>query len=381
MWRRGERLYALLVFVVVALEALVLGGLALIFSGRYLGLWGYPLLRGALWQALIATALALAVLSAYVLIYHAYTAARERGGQGMVELWLARFTQALFGEAELPPPPWPPAAVAALLNLREIVQGEPAERVSEWLRQSRPPWMRALRGLFSSRPARLEALEALAQARLPESLEAILPYLQHPDPVIRLAAARAAARVARGQGRARLAEALLKAELPKGALLEALVLLEQRAGPVLKFLLMHGDSKAAWAALEALGRLKLRAWISRALPYLKHPDPELKAAAMRAFWRLRYPPKGYEPAVLAALKDEQEFVRLNAVRLAALFGSEAARQGLWKALFDPSFYVRRAAAEGLKALDGDLLRAAAHSHPDRYGRAMAEQVLLEAVWT
>ncbi|MER3489560.1 MAG: PBS lyase, partial [Meiothermus sp.] len=49
----------------------------------------------------------------------------------------------------------------------------------------------------------------------------------------------------------------------------------------------------------------------------------------------------------------------------------------WKRLGDPSFYVRRAAAEALKDLDPSLLAEAAQRHPDPYARAMAQQVLRE----
>ena len=49
-------------------------------------------------------------------------------------------------------------------------------------------------------------------------------------------------------------------------------------------------------------------------------------------------------------------------------------------LSDPSFYVRRAAAEALGTLDPETLREAAQVYPDPYGRAMAAQVLQEASW-
>lgn len=378
MWRRGERLYALLVFLVVVLEAVALGGLVVAFSGRLWDLWGYPLAQRVLLQALVLTGVALALLSAYILLYHGYTQARELQERKAYEDWLARLTQALFGEADLPPPPWPRPALEALLSLREMLSGEFAERLADWIRQARPPWGRVLRGRLASRPARLEALEALAQARLPETLDLILPYLDHPDPVLRLSAARAGARVAQGEGVLRLAEALLRAALPRGALLEALLLLEHRAPPVIEALLQQGAEEERWAALEAIGRLKLKALAPQVLPFLDSRDPELLAAALRALLRLGYPPKGYEEVLLAALKDEREFLRVHAARLLALLKNDLARQALWKALGDPSFYVRRAAAEGLRLLDAGLLERAAQKHPDPYGRAMAEQVLKEA---
>lgn len=378
MWRRGERLYALLVFGVVVLEALALGGLVLTFSGRLLGLFGYPLVQRALLQALLLTGVALALISAYVLLYHAYTEAKESRDRQAYEAWLARFTRALFGEEEVPPPPWPRPALEALLSLREMLKGEMEARLADWLRQARPPWGRVLKGRWASRPARLEALEALAQARLPETLGLILPYLAHPDPVLRLAAARAGARVAQGEGVEVFAQALLRAALPRGALLEALLLLEGRAEPVVRRLLQEGGGEERWAALEALGRLRLAPLAEAALGFLDHPDPELRAAALRALLRLGHPPKGYEEALLAALRDEREFLRAHAARLLALLGNDLARRALWQALADPSFYVRRAAAEGLRSLDREALAQAARKHPDPYGRAMAEQVLREA---
>ncbi|ULR40303.1 MULTISPECIES: HEAT repeat domain-containing protein [Thermus] len=378
MWRRGERLYALLVFLVVVLESLALGGLVAVFSGRLFNLFGYPVAYQALFCALLLTGVALSLLSAYILLYHAYTASRESYERKLYETWLTRFTEALFAGEAPPRPPWPRPALEALLNLREILKGEFSERITEWLRQANLPWPRILRARLTSRPLRLEALEALAQARLPETLEVILPYLAHPDPVLRLAAARAGARVAQGDGVLDLANALLEAALPRGALLEVLLLLEDRGGPVVEYFLTRGGQEEVWAALEAVGRMKLSSLAEKVLAFLDHPDPELRAAAMRALYRLRYLPQGYEGVLLGALKDPEEFLRVHAARLLALLNNELAQRALWKALADPSFYVRRAAAEGLLLANRDLLVRAAEAHPDPYGKAMAQQVLREA---
>ncbi|GAA6754767.1 hypothetical protein Thermus77420_02410 [Thermus thalpophilus] len=374
MWRPGEGLYALVVFLVVLLEALALGYLVLAFTGRLFGLLGYGETMGALLLGLALTGLALVLLGAYVLLYHAYTAWRERREAQQKEAYLERFTQALLAGEPPPPLPWPQAALVALLALRESLKGELAEALLPWLRQGLSRWERALRSPLASRARRLEALDALAQARLPEAFPLVFPYLTHQDPVLRLAAARAAARLARGEDLEALAQALLRAALPRGALLEVLLLLEERAEPVVRRFLQEGGSEEVWAALEALGRLKLHGLAAKALALLHHPDPEVKAAAMRALWRLEYPPLGHEEAVLAALGAEEEFLRLQAVRLLPLLGGGLARRALWKALSDPSFYVRRGAAEALKALDPSLLKRAAEAHPDPYGRAMARQV-------
>ncbi|GAA6746733.1 HEAT repeat domain-containing protein [Thermus brockianus] len=375
MWRPGEGLYALVVFLVVLLEALALGYLVLTLTARLFGLLGYGETLGALLLGLALTGLALVLLGAYALLYHAYTAWREGQEERLRERYLERFAQALLEGGSPPPFPWPKEAFAALLALRESLKGDLGQALLPWLRLGLPRWERALKGPLASRARRLEALDALAQARLPEAFPLVLPYLAHPDPVLRLGAARSGARLVGEQDLEAFAEALLRAALPRGALLEVLLLLEGRAEPVVRRLLKAGGREEVGAALEALGRLKLHSLAEEALAFLHHPDPEVRAAAMRALWRLEYPPLGHEEAVLAALEAEEEFVRLQAVRLLPLLGEPLARRALWRALSDPSFYVRRAAAEALKALNPALLERAAEAHPDPYGRAMAKQVL------
>ena len=375
MWRRGEWLFALLVLLALSLEAVALGYLGLVLTARAFGALPYRQAQGALLLAALLTALLLGVLALYLLGYHAYTAVREARERVVFEAWLARFTEALFG-GKPPLPPWPREALEALLALRETLKGEMAERVTGWIRKLHPSWERRLRSRLASRAARLEAMDALAQARLSEALPSLLPYLKHPDPVLRLAAARAAARLARPEDVEAFGRGLLEAALPRGALLEVLLLLEDRAGPALRDLLEKGGADEQWAALEAIGRLRRHDLVERVLPFLAEADPELKAAALRALWRLGYPPQGHEEAVLAALFAPQEFLRVQAVRVLPLLG-EKAKRALWNRLGDPSFYVRRAAAEALKAMDPALLAEAAQRHPDRYGRAMARQVLKE----
>ncbi|MER3479707.1 MAG: PBS lyase [Meiothermus sp.] len=375
MWRRGEWILALLVLLALPLEGVALAYLGLVLTARAFGALPYGQALGALLLSVWLTALALGVFGLYILLYHTYTEAREGRDRALREAWLIRLTEALFG-GPLPPFPWPRAALEALLALRETLKGEMAEGVTDWLRQARPPWERVLQGRFSSRPTRLEAMDALAQARLSEALPSLLPYLKHPDPVLRLAAARAAARLARPEDVEAFGRGLLEAALPRGALLEVLLLLEDRSGPVLQVFLEGGGPGERWAALEAIGRLKRHDLAEGVLPFLAQPDLELKAAALRALWRLGYPPSGHEAEILAALLAQEEFLRVQAVRVLPLLG-EKAKRALWKRLGDPSFYVRRAAAEALKDLDPSLLAEAAQRHPDPYARAMAQQVLRE----
>lgn len=379
MWRKGEHLYALLVLLVVVLEAYALVALVLTFSSQLFHWADSSLVWSALLQALFLTGMSLLILSAFVLTYHAYTAKKEAWDKVAFQRFLNLFADALFSGTDPPPLPWPPVALEALLRLRETLKGEMGEKVADWLRQARPPWIRWLRSRWASRSRRLEALEALGLASLPETLEDILPYLRHPDPVLRLAAARAAARTAQGEGVLQLGEALLSTGLARGGLLETL-LLEERAEPVTALFLERGGKEEAWAALEAIGRLRLHALAERVLPFLKVDDPELQAAALRALYRLEYLPSGYEEVILGFLRSEKEFLRIQATRLLPLLPHAQAQQALWEALKDPSFYVRRAAAEALKTLDQRALNEAAEAHPDPYGRAMAAQVLREGVW-
>lgn len=229
MWRRGEWVLALLVLLALPLEGGALAYLGLVLTARAFGALPYGQALGALLLSLWLTAIVLGVFGLYILLYHAYTEAKEGRDRALRAAWLARFTEALFG-GPLPPFPWPRAALEALLALRETPKGEMAERVTDWIRKARPPWEKILQGRFSSRPARLEAMDALAQARLSEAFPRLLPYLKHPDPVLRLAAAC----LVHPEDAPRSGKALLGAGLPRGALLEVFLLLEDRSGPVLQ---------------------------------------------------------------------------------------------------------------------------------------------------
>ncbi|MFN4073119.1 MAG: HEAT repeat domain-containing protein [Thermus sp.] len=372
MWRLRDRLYAFLVFCVVLLEASALGYLTWIFLWRFFGYFPYPVAYKALILSLFITGFTLFLVALYIFLYHAYTTFTDHVSQKTREIWLERFVKALDSDEPISFP-HSTVAVAALLDLREMLVGQESEKVASWLRKVRPRWIRILRSRWSSRQARLEALEALARARLPETLGVVLPYLKHPDSVLRLAAARAAARIARGEGLSDLAKVLLKAKLPRGMLLENLLLLGDRSKEVLDLLLSQGGLEEKWASLEAIARLRLFLYRKVVARFLKHPEPELRAAAMRALFALRYVPKGYEKELFEAANDELDFLRINAIRLWSLYSSRMARRVLWRALADPSFYVRRAAAEGLRRLDIGLLLKASREHPDLFAREIATQ--------
>jgi HEAT repeat protein len=240
------------------------------------------------------------------------------------------------------------------------------------------------------RTVRLEALEGLARARLPQAFAAVNRYVYHPQALIRLMAARAAARTlaawtgpGRADAAAAFAESLGSIDLPAGGVAELLILLEDAASLVIARLMAEPKLAAplARACLDAIGRLGLSPLAYEAGLRITHPDPEVRAAALRAMGRLARVPMRARDAVIIALADDTEFVRIQAARAAAFVPELSAVTALFEALGDRSWWVRRASAESLAARGAwgiDALRKAAASHPDRYARDMAAQVLLDA---
>jgi HEAT repeat protein len=404
MWRRyGDDLYALLVLAVFSTEALVLGFLTWRFAvGASDALGGGGMIT-VLVFAVAATALALVTFGAYVLAYHVVSSRSERGRRDRLEAWSARWVAVLFQEEELPPAPLPSEGIEALLDLREHLSGNEGQRVEDLVRYYRIGESLIERSTLPSRrfrpfgfrwrrrlSRRLEALEALARARLPQSVEPLLLLLEDREPAIRLMAlrsvARSLARMPEGPLRDRavvgFAEAVMTAQVPAGAIEESLLLLEGASEQVLSVLLAAShDAPLLARAIDAAGRLKLLELGEAVAAHCEHPEPEVRAAALRTLGRLGFLPAAAEPGLVAALDDPTEFVRVQTCRTAILLPPEIARPALWERLGDPSWWVRRASAQALLGLGPDgprLLQSAGTGHPDRFARQMAVQVLLDA---
>lgn len=391
MWRRyGDVPYTLLVFAVFALEVVTLGLVIWAFSRNLFGSVPYTEVQGFLVGGVAITAAALALLTGYVLAYHAMSRSRERRSDELGTLWTERWLRALEGDGPFPQPPLTREAQDAALVLREQVGGERGAVLASHL-QAAGVVQELTRRLESRRRiVRIEALEGLARARLPQAFDAVNRYVYHPQPLVRLMAARAAARTLAtwdGQGRydaaSAFAESLATIELPAGAVAELLVLLEDAASMVTARLMADPKLPAplARACLDAIGRLGLSPLAYEAVPRVTHPDPEVRSAALRAMGRLGRVPTRARDAVVIALADDTEFVRVQAARAAAFVPELSAVAALYAALGDRSWWVRRASAESLASRDPwgvDALRRAAASHPDRYARDMAAQVLLDA---
>jgi HEAT repeat protein len=396
MWRRyGDAAYTLLTLAIFGFETIALAGLSLAFLlGTASGIASTPV-EGVLLAVVTSTASALALLGLYLLGYHFVSSMRDRRHGGQLDKWteewiaLALDDDAAAGHGTARR--LPRAAKDSVLSLLEAVKGEEGDRLKEVLaRHGVDRWFlrRARAGHLT---ARLDAIEGLGKARLPQTLDALLELFRHPRQVVRRMAARAAAGTLAVMPpepgpdgpHARFIAALRGADLQSGVVQESLLLLETRAGPILRELLADPDlaDTLRWVALETSGRLGLADMAEQVAPSTTHPDPELRAAAFRALRRLGSVPEGAQAPLLQALQHEVDFVRVQAAHAAAFLPAEVALPALEPRLGDDSWWVRRAAAASMARLGDDgvaAVRRAAETHPEKAAREMAVQVLLEA---
>jgi hypothetical protein len=392
MWRRyGETPYTVLVVGVITVEVLALGGLTWVFAFRLFGFGVSRELEGALIASVAVTAAALVMLTIYILGFHALSMARERRSTERLEMWIERWVRALYDGDEPPAAPLSRDAQQAGLELRELLKGQEGQDLAALLEASGVGHS-LLHQLESHRlTVRLEALDGLARARLSSAFAGVLSHLDDPRTAVRLMAARACARTlaewtpgpGRDQAVAAFVARLHRADLPSGAAGETLQLLEGVAPAVLSRLLRQVEPSALLlkGALNATGRLGLADMADAVVPRITHPDREVRAAALRALSRFRRVPAGARDALVIALNDDTEYVRVQAARAAGRLPQRLAIPLLSDSLGDPSWWVRRASAEALLQVGGRGvagLRRAARKHPDRFARDMSAQVLLDA---
>jgi HEAT repeat protein len=398
MWRRyGDAFYTLLTLAVFGFETIALGALSLSFLlGAASGIASTPV-EGILLGVVTSTASALALLGLYLLSYHFVSNLRDRRQADQLDTWTAWWVGlALTGPGEpVEGTPGgrrlPRVAVDSVLSLLEAVKGEEGDRLKDALSgHGVDGWfLRRARGGHLT--ARLDAIEGLGKARLPQAFDPLLDLFHHGRPVVRRMAARAAAGTLAVMPpepgpdgpHTRFIEAIKHADLQPGVVQESLLLLETRAGPVLRELLGDPElpDRLRWVALETIGRLGLADMAEVAAASSDHPDPELRAATFRCLRRLGSVPEGAEATLLHAVDDKVDFVRVQAAHAAAFVDAQTALPALEPRLEDDSWWVRRAAAASLARL-GELgvatVKRAAQSHPDRAAREMAVQILLEA---
>jgi HEAT repeat protein len=401
MWRRyGDAVYTLMTLAIFGFETIVLGALSLSFLlGSATGIASTPV-EGILLAVVISTASALALLGLYLLSYHFVSAMRDRWHSEQVDKWTEWWVGLALADPTDPSQPadgapngrrLPRVAVDSVLSLLEAVKGEEGDRLKEVLASHGVDRWFLRRARAGHLTARLDAIEGLGKARLPQTLDALLDLFTHSKPVVRRMAARAAAGTVAilppqpgpDSPHARFVDALRRADLQPGVVQESLLLLETRAGPVLRELLADPDlsDTLRWVVLETTGRLGLADMADQVAASGTHPDPELRAAAFRCLRRLQTVPDSAQAPLLDAVGDEVDFVRVQAAHAAAFLPAEAALNALEPRLQDPSWWVRRAAAGSMARL-GEIgvatVKRAAQAHPDPAAREMAVQILLEA---
>jgi len=393
MWRRsGDVAFALVFALAIAIEAVPLGYLTWTLLGRI----GSERTDGPLVTILVgvvaSATLALVIVMAYVLGYQLVSARLEAALVERRQTWVTRWLRVLDGSEPEPPAPLRREAIEALVGLREVLRGSQSDRVASLL-ESYGAAAAFKRAATAGRvPARLEAIEALASARVPSTLTALVRAVNDSQPVVRVAAARAAARTlatveepgARELGASALARALQRGHLPVGIVEEVLVLAEMAAAPIVSDLLLRDGVPSATlrAALDGVGRLQLLVFAEEVARFLTHPDAEVRAAALRATGRLGFLAETSRSAVIAALEAEEDFIRIHATSTARLLPRDQALVTLSERLGDRSWWVRRAAADAMASLGAPGLAElgrAARSHQDRFARDIAEQALRERV--
>lgn len=393
MWRRpGDVAFAIVFALAIAIEAVPLGYLTWTLLGRI----GTERTDGPLVTILVgvvaSATLALVIVMAYVLGYQHVTARLEAALAERRRAWVTRWLRVMDGSEPEPSGPLRREAIEALVGLREVLRGNQSDRVASLL-ESYGAAAALKRAATRGRvPARLEAIEALASARVPSTLTALVRAVSDPQPVVRVAAARAAARTlasvedsgARELGAAALARALERGHLPVGIVEEVLVLAEMAAAPIVSDLLLRDGVPPATlrAALDGVGRLRLLVFAEEVARFLTHPDAEVRAASLRTTARLGFLAETSRSAVIAALEAEEDFIRIHAASAARLLPRAQALSLLAESLGDRSWWVRRAAADAMASLGAPglaKLGRVARQHPDRFARDIAEQALRERV--
>ena len=393
MWRRhGDLLFAAIFAFAISLEAIPLAFLTWTLAkgvfGRSVGARLGSVLLGAVGSA----AAALLLVTTYVLTYQHMSARHESARAERRQAWVSRWLGVLGGSAPEPAGSLEPEGVEALLALRETLRGSESSRIAELLER-----YGAVRALEHSAKhgrlaGRLDAVVALSNARIPSALSTLVNGVYDSNQLISVASARAAARTLarvddlfdRDRGAAALARAMEAQELPYGIVEEVVALSEEAATSLIAILLLHDRPRAPTlrAAIEGIGRLKLLIFAEEVVPFLTHPDDEVRAAALRAVGRLGFLPVSSHGIVISALGDDVDFIRIHAVAAARLLPRPQALALLSDRLGDSSWWVRRAAADALVSLGPAglaQLGRSAREHTDRFARDMAEQALRDQI--
>lgn len=285
------------------------------------------------------------------------------------------------------PRPLGRSGVAALLKLRDSLQGEVSDRLRDLYEQQ--GWLAGdlarLRRRALPLVTRAEVIERLALLRHPVALDALAGELRHRNSEIRALALLA---VARSVGRLNLPPqqqrrlsltlrgAVVGGRFSVGQVQETLTLMDDAGLPLARELLHHAGPGLCAATLDVLARRRSPALHGEVLALLHSPHPEVRAGALKVLARSRDVPPEARAAALDLSYDPLPFVRVQAAKVAAQL-DPLPELRLWMLLGDPHWWVRRAAARGLirHPVGSALLARVAQQHPDRYARDMARGTL------
>lgn len=389
-WRSaGDVAFTTIVGLSFSAQIVALGGLTVVGLLRFAKLIPETSMYLTLVGSVALMALCLFLLVVATLVNHWFGERKARRIEKLTTEWTKRWTAVLLGVETIPNFKLSTEAITGMVRLAETLRGPEAEKLRS-LMVSLGVQDHLLHDLTAGKPAaRLVALESLSQAKLAGSLGPVLAALEDPNERIRITAARCAARTlgaisnvnVRNAWSIRILEALVRADIPTGIFTESLLLSDDAASSGVKFLLARPGLTVnqTVGTIEAVRRLGLRELVGHVAGYLDEKnDPEIRAAALRVVADLGILPPEATWSVLTALEDPQTFIRVQATRALVVFPPADAVDRAIHRLGDSAWWVRKAAAETLLQL-GEMgresLMLAATTHPDRYARDMAGQVL------
>lgn len=164
-----------------------------------------------------------------------------------------------------------------------------------------------------------------------------------------------------------------------GVIEEALVLLADNSRPIIYYFTRPNMNPIiAQAALNAIGYFANMEWAEWCVPWLSSYDPEIKSSALKALAKIKYVPEYAYAEVFKCLKDDNWFVRNQAVNASIGIMSHKVNSYLAEAISDEAWWVRYNAAailtqngrQGRKFLE-DI----AQNHNDPYARDIAKHFL------
>lgn len=390
MWRRsGSYFYHLLLLLILLIEVGVIGVLSYSFYRQLSDITDHSETQ-VLQAAVIITFTCALILMIYTLLYQEISESRAARHHERYTAWSLRWSEIMLLGTTAPRGPLPLVAVNALLDQRTLVTGDYAT-VIEYLIQSyqlEKQWVNALRSPRID--LRLAALEALAIVQLPGTLVPVLHQLRHRRLIIRISAARTAARIlaatpglhARHAAVVYFGAALAGSQLPSGIVESLLLSLDNAGQPLLEYLFKKKTlaPDLLKGIILAAGHLRLVDMAPSIVKYIDYPIPAIRAAALQVLAKLGYLPAGAVATVNELVYSSDADVSLQAVRALALLPFEKSSSLLWDALAHPDWHVRCAVVYALLQYEANglaVIQRAADTHPDMLARELVQGFLLD----